>query len=44
MLLDLVLARTCTEIVTVLAGDIGQSGLVPGQEKQNKLARISVAI
>ena len=30
-----VLARTCTEIVTVLAGDIGQSGLVPGREKCN---------
>ena len=28
----LVLARTCTESVPVLAGDIGQSGLVPGRE------------
>ena len=29
------LARTGTLTVALLAGDIGQSGLVPGQEKEN---------
>ena len=32
----IVLARTCTESVPVLAGDIGQSGLVPGRETKEE--------
>ena len=37
MFFILLLDRTGTLTVALLAGDIGQSGLVPGQETQNIL-------